>query len=182
MSAALPGWLVAFGTDEGEEATTFNGSIPQALMLFNGDLTKQAISDADGGFLKRIASQGKSPRDRVPNTAITLSSMTPTTPRLIHRFGAVEVNVASRVVTRNGVAVELTPREFDLLVGLLRRRGQVLSRPDLLREVWGHRGRVMTRTVDMHVVELRRKLEERPDNPRYILTVRKIGYRFSDDA
>jgi two-component system alkaline phosphatase synthesis response regulator PhoP len=100
----------------------------------------------------------------------------------IHRFGAVEVNVASRVVTRNGAPVELTPREFDLLVGLLRRRGQVLSRPDLLREVWGHRGRVMTRTVDMHVVELRRKLEERPDDPRYILTVRKIGYRFSDDA
>ncbi len=100
----------------------------------------------------------------------------------VHRFGGVEVNVASRVVTRDGVPVELTPREFDLLLELLRRRGEVLSRHDLLREVWGHRGRVMTRTVDMHVVELRRKLEESPEAPRYILTVRKIGYRFSDDA
>ncbi|MGV3483018.1 MAG: DUF1549 domain-containing protein [Planctomycetaceae bacterium] len=75
-------FVVAFGTDEGDEATTFNGSIPQALMLFNGDLTKQAISDADGGFLKRIASQGKSPRDRVTALFLTGLARRPTTNEL----------------------------------------------------------------------------------------------------
>jgi hypothetical protein len=72
-------FVVAFGTDEGDEATTFNGSIPQALMLFNGDLTKQAISDADGGFLKRISREGKSPRDRVTTLFLTGLARRPTT-------------------------------------------------------------------------------------------------------
>ncbi len=58
-------FVVAFGTDEGDEATTFNGSIPQSLMLFNGELTKQATSDSEGSFLKRLATQGKTPRERL---------------------------------------------------------------------------------------------------------------------
>lgn len=61
----LQQFVVAFGTDEGDEATTFNGSIPQALMLINGDLTKQAISTAKGSFIDGIMSKGRSPRDRV---------------------------------------------------------------------------------------------------------------------
>jgi len=74
----LQQFVVAFGTDEGDEATTFNGSIPQALMLFNGDLTKQAISDSDGGFLKRIMTRGKSPKDRVATLFLTGMSRRPT--------------------------------------------------------------------------------------------------------
>jgi len=58
-------FVTAFGTDEGDEATTFNGSIPQALMLFNGALTRQAISDAEGGFLKRVIAENRNTRDRV---------------------------------------------------------------------------------------------------------------------
>lgn len=61
----LEQFVVAFGTDEGDEATTFNGSIPQALMLFNGDLTKKAISTGEGSFISRLATQARSPRDRV---------------------------------------------------------------------------------------------------------------------
>lgn len=61
----LQQFVVAFGTDEGDEATTFNGSIPQALMLFNGALTKQALSDRDGGFIKRVIAEHRSTRDRV---------------------------------------------------------------------------------------------------------------------
>jgi Protein of unknown function (DUF1549)/Protein of unknown function (DUF1553) len=61
----LQQFVVAFGTDEGDEATTFNGSIPQALMLFNGELTKNAISTAKGSFIDQLASQGKAPRDRL---------------------------------------------------------------------------------------------------------------------
>ena len=67
----LQQFVVAFGTDEGDEATTFNGSIPQALMLFNGDLTKKAISTGNGGFLDRLSKTGKSPRDRLNQLFIT---------------------------------------------------------------------------------------------------------------
>ena len=81
------------------------------------------------------------------------------------------------MVTRNGRAVDLTPREFDLLVALLGRRGDVASRSDLLREVWGYASGAVSRTVDTHVAELRRKLEEDPAAPRHILTARKVGYR-----
>ncbi len=69
----LAQFVVAFGTDEGDEATTFNGSIPQALMLFNGELTKNATSTSKGSFIDRIASQGRSPRDRL--TALFMAGM-----------------------------------------------------------------------------------------------------------
>ena len=95
----------------------------------------------------------------------------------MERFGAVEINPASRTVTKEGTPVALSPKEFDLLLALVRRRGAVASRVELLREVWGHRVEVMTRTVDIHIAELRRKLEDDPSQPRHILTVWKAGYR-----
>ena len=94
------------------------------------------------------------------------------------RFGTVEVDVAARRVTRDGTDVSLTPKEFDLLLALARRDGAVASRIELMKEVWGHRAAVASRTVDTHVAELRRKLEEDSGEPRYILTVHKAGYRF----
>jgi DNA-binding response OmpR family regulator len=93
------------------------------------------------------------------------------------RFGEVEIDRAARCVTRRGEMIDLTPMEFDLLIALLKRRGAVASRHDLLREVWGYHAAVVSRTVDTHVAELRRKLEDNPAMPRYILTVRKAGYR-----
>ena len=96
---------------------------------------------------------------------------------LIERFGEVEIDMATRTVRRHGSAVAVTPMEFDLLVALLRRKGAVASRIQLLAEVWGHSSAVLTRTVDTHIGELRRKLEDDPANPRHILTVRKAGYR-----
>jgi two-component system alkaline phosphatase synthesis response regulator PhoP len=100
-----------------------------------------------------------------------------TAPRTRERFGDVEIDPATRAVYRRREAVALTPMEFDLLVALVRRRGAVVSRLDLLHEVWGHSSAVLTRTVDTHIAELRRKLEENPALPRHILTVRKAGYR-----
>ena len=94
-------------------------------------------------------------------------------------FGDVHVDPSTRTVTRAGISVALTPMEFDLLLALIRRRGAVASRIDLLREVWGHSAAVLTRTVDTHIAELRRKLEEDPSAPRHILTVRKAGYRIA---
>jgi DNA-binding response OmpR family regulator len=95
----------------------------------------------------------------------------------MERFGAVEINPASRTVMKESIPVALSPKEFDLLLALVRRRGAVASRVELLREVWGHRVEVMTRTVDIHIAELRRKLEDDPSQPRHILTVWKAGYR-----
>lgn len=94
------------------------------------------------------------------------------------RFGRNEVDLTAQIVYRDGKLVDLAPKVFDLLVALMRRRGAVARRDDLLRDVWGHRHLVSTRTVDLHVLELRRKIEDDPTNPKHILTVRKAGYRF----
>jgi DNA-binding response OmpR family regulator len=102
----------------------------------------------------------------------------PAGPRRAERFGRIELRRDARAVTRDGVPVDLAPRELDLLIALVDRAGAVATRLDLLREVWGHSAAVLTRTVDYHVAELRRKLEDDPARPRYILTVRKAGYRF----
>lgn len=95
----------------------------------------------------------------------------------IHRFGNVEVNAAACTVRRASASVELAPKEFSLLLALLRARGAVVSRLQLMREVWGYSAAVVSRTVDTHIAELRRKLEENPASPRHIITVRKTGYR-----
>ena len=93
-------------------------------------------------------------------------------------FGDVRVDTESRTVESAGTPVQLTPKEFDLLQALLRRDGAVASRAELLEEVWKYANPgVMTRTVDIHVAELRRKLEADPSDPEHLLTVRKAGYR-----
>lgn len=96
---------------------------------------------------------------------------------LKERFGDIEVDGAAHTVTRAGALVSLTPKEFDLLVALVRRHGAAATREDLLKEVWQYEDGVMTRTVDIHIAELRRKLETNPARPQHILTVRKVGYR-----
>lgn len=94
-------------------------------------------------------------------------------------FGAVRVDRRSRSVTRGGVPVSLTPKEYDLLLALCARDGGVVARADLLEEVWGYDSTVWSRTVDTHIAELRRKLEDEPAKPRHILTIHKFGYRLS---
>ncbi len=95
------------------------------------------------------------------------------------KFGDIEVLTPSRTVLRDGSQVALTPKEYDLLLALIRRDGACITRTELLTEVWGYSAEVMSRTVDTHVAELRRKLESDPANPRHILTVRKTGYRLA---
>ena len=96
----------------------------------------------------------------------------------VESFGEVQIDPSTRLVRRQGMSVPLAPMEFDLLLALVRRRGAVVSRRELMKEVWGHQADdVVSRTVDTHIAELRRKLESDPAAPRHILTVRKAGYR-----
>ncbi len=97
-------------------------------------------------------------------------------------FGAVRIDRSSRTVTRSGDPVSLTPKEYDLLLALCARDGGVVPRADLLEEVWGYDSAVWSRTVDTHIAELRRKLEDEPAKPRHILTIHKVGYRLNASA
>jgi two-component system response regulator MtrA len=94
------------------------------------------------------------------------------------RFADVVVDPASRTVRRCGQPCALTPKAFELLLALVHRRGSVASREELLREVWGYGAFVLSRTVDSHIAELRRKIEVDAAEPRHIITVWKVGYRF----
>jgi len=94
-------------------------------------------------------------------------------------FSDVVVDLRAHMVRRNGLDVSLSPRGYALLAMLVTRPNEVIPRSQLLREIWGYSSDVVTRTVDTHIVELRRKLEVDPANPRHFHTVRKAGYRFT---
>jgi two-component system alkaline phosphatase synthesis response regulator PhoP len=94
-------------------------------------------------------------------------------------FGDVRVHVPARQVFRGGREVPLTRKEFDLLVYLVEHRGEIITRERLLDHVWGYERFPTTRTVDTHVLRLRRKFEADPDRPALILTVHGQGYRFA---
>ncbi len=93
------------------------------------------------------------------------------------RFGELDIVPAEGVVTRDGVQIHLTKTEFRLLVELASTPGRILSREDLLDRVWGHGYLADSRLVDVHVRRLRTKVEADPANPRYVVTVRGLGYK-----
>jgi len=93
-------------------------------------------------------------------------------------FGDVDIDFKGYSVTKSGEPVELTVREFELLRLLVSHPDEVLRRDTILNEVWGDEWDVFPRTIDTHVVHLRQKLEEDPGDPRYIVNVRGVGYKF----
>ena len=96
----------------------------------------------------------------------------------IYQFGPIRVDWKNASVTRSGKPVELSAREFQLLKYLIDHRGETIPREDLLSKVWGYDSQMNTRTVDVHMVWLRQKLEENARHPEYIVTIRGFGYRF----
>jgi DNA-binding response OmpR family regulator len=93
-------------------------------------------------------------------------------------FGDVELNFRKYVARKGGKALELSPREFEILRYLIRRRGEIVTRDQLLDEVWGYDSSPVTRTVDNHIARLRQKIEPHPSEPQHIITVHRLGYRF----
>ena len=97
-----------------------------------------------------------------------------------YRFGNIDVDFDACVVRRQGAAVDLTPLEFKVLATLIHARGRLLTRDQLIAEVWGHGVSITDRVVDNHIMNLRRKLEENPAQPRYLVSARGLGYRFEN--
>jgi DNA-binding response OmpR family regulator len=93
-------------------------------------------------------------------------------------FGEIEVNLRNCQVRRAGKPLEFSSKEFELLKYLVCHQGETLSRDRLLEEVWGYDRFPTTRTVDTHIVHLRQKIEPKPEEPRFILTVHGTGYKF----
>ena len=98
------------------------------------------------------------------------------------RVGSLELDGASRRVTLDGSELELSRKEFDLLEALIRRAGKVVRREDLMSEVWDENWFGSTKTLDTHIGWLRRKLDDDPAAPRFIHTVRGVGFRFAADG
>ena len=100
----------------------------------------------------------------------------------IFEFGSVSVDLRGTEVTRNGKVVNLSAREFQLLRFLIEHRGETISRDVLLRDVWGYSAKIYTRTVDMRIASLRQQIEDDPKQPRFILTVQGLGYKFRHEG
>jgi DNA-binding response OmpR family regulator len=96
----------------------------------------------------------------------------------IHRFGPCELDLGRFELRRNGACVDTTTTELKLLAAFVRNRGRLLTRERLLDEVWGTGISVTDRVIDNHIVSLRKKIEDEPTAPRYLISVRGLGYRF----
>ena len=101
------------------------------------------------------------------------------TPLEVYRFGNVTLDFKKFEACKQGRMIELSPREFKILKHLIEHRGEVVSRDQLLDTVWGYENFPLTRTVDMHIAKLRQKIEDCPNDPRYIVTLHRVGYKFT---
>ncbi len=96
----------------------------------------------------------------------------------IHRFGSCELDLARFELRRDGASIDTTTTELKLLAAFVRNRGRLLTRERLLDEVWGAGIAVTDRVIDNHIVSIRKKIEDEPAAPRYLISVRGLGYRF----
>jgi two-component system alkaline phosphatase synthesis response regulator PhoP len=113
---------------------------------------------------------------RVPQASGAAGETTAATD--VYQFGVIHADFRRAEVTREGVPLELSAREFKLLRYLVEHRGATISRDELLNEVWGYNAMPSTRTVDVHIAWLRQKLEPNPHYPQFILTIHGLGYKF----
>ena len=95
----------------------------------------------------------------------------------LHRLGNIEIDLPSHRVTKNGAELFLTKKEYEILELLLSRPGEVITRDEFLNQLWGEDVYVTHRVIDTHMASLRKKLEDDPNNPEHILSVRGVGYR-----
>ena len=152
--------------------TPIPGSIPRFDLLDGG----AAAVPADAGFLReliaRVQELLRQTRDRQESHRGTI------VPDLPAHGSELTLDLGTQAVLKRGRPVNVTRTEFRLLIALMRRRGAVASREDLLSDVWGAEAAISPRVVDTHVARLRRKVEDDPRRPRHIVTALTSGYRF----
>jgi len=96
----------------------------------------------------------------------------------VHRFGDLEINFKKYNARKKGRSLKLSPREYEILRFFIERQGEIITREELLKQIWGYDSYPDTRTVDAHIAKLRRKIENKPEDPKLIVTVHGIGYKF----
>jgi DNA-binding response OmpR family regulator len=96
----------------------------------------------------------------------------------VHRFGNLEINLKKYYASKNGKSLKLSPREYEILKCFIERKGEIVSRDELLNQVWGYNSFPHTRTIDAHIAKLRRKIEDKPKEPELIITIHGTGYKF----
>jgi DNA-binding response OmpR family regulator len=94
-----------------------------------------------------------------------------------YRFGDLEVNIKKYTAKKKGISIKLSPREYEILRFFTKRQGEIVTREELLKQIWGYDSYPDTRTVDAHIAKLRHKIEENPDEPKLIVTVHGMGYK-----
>ncbi|HSE17265.1 MAG TPA: response regulator transcription factor [Pyrinomonadaceae bacterium] len=121
-------------------------------------------------------------RELVARVRAALRRKSQSAPAPMRRFGDVEIDSRSRRVLKRGKEVSLTRKEFDMLVLLIERAGEVITRDEFLDRLWGQDVYITPRTIDTHIASLRKKIEDDPFNPHYIVGVRGVGYKVDRDS
>ena len=112
---------------------------------------------------------------RRSTTALQPAASTPE----VYRFGDVTIDFKRHEATKAGEPIDLSPREFQLLAYFIEHKGEIVTREKLLDAVWDYNAIPFTRTVDMHIAKLRKKVEDNPSDPKYVVTVHRLGYKFT---
>ncbi len=147
--------------------------VPIVMLTARGD-TLDVVQGLESGADDYIIKPFK-PKELIARIKARLRKEEYKTETLV--LGDLTIDVLGHTVKRNGKNIVLTPLEFDLLVALARKPWQVYTREQLLTEVWHYRNPADTRLVNVHVQRLRAKIEEDPDNPKIVMTVRGVGYK-----
>ncbi|EPH00368.1 two-component system, OmpR family, response regulator MtrA [Propionibacterium sp. oral taxon 192 str. F0372] len=149
--------------------------VPIIMLTARSDTT-DVVRGLEEGADDYVAKPFKT-KELVARMRARLRTPGPPTESDVLSIGDLVISTRAHTVTRGEESINLTPLEFDLLVALAKTPGQVMTREQLLSDVWGYRHAADTRLVNVHVQRLRAKVEKDPENPEIIVTVRGVGYR-----
>ncbi len=155
-------------------------TVPILMLTARDDEVDKVVGldlGADDYMTKPFSMRELLARIRAMLRRVDIQTSAPETPL---RLGDIEVDTAHHVITRGQKTLELTPKEFDLLAFLVKNTCQVFKREQLLDKVWGYDYAGDTRTVDVHISWLRQKIEDDPQHPQHIITLRGVGYKFEE--
>jgi DNA-binding response OmpR family regulator len=129
------------------------------------------------GFMELLArAEAVLRRTRVPMSAVAAAT---TAPPETYRFGDISIDFKRHEAKKGALPIDLSPREFQLLAYFIQHTGEIVTREKLLDTVWDYNAIPFTRTVDMHIAKLRKKVEDNPSDPKHIVTVHRLGYKFT---